>query len=165
MLLDLLNWGTCAFYLGNLEKALELYTEAQTKAPNDYRSYLNLADTYFWLGDRQKAQLHYQKALELLEANPHPQRYWRDRARILAHLGRLEDAVLAAQKGFEENPNRNWNAFVVAEVAALAGDKTSMMAYTRKALQLRAPKAWFAGPEFAPYRNMPEFQALFKASP
>ncbi|MFZ5805506.1 MAG: protein kinase domain-containing protein [Acidobacteriota bacterium] len=165
LLLDLLNWGTCAFYLGNLEKALELYTEAQTKAPNDYRSYLNLADTYFWLGDRQKAQLHYQKALELLEANPHPQRYWRDRARILAHLGRLEDAVLAAQKGFEENPNRNWNAFVVAEVAALAGDKTSMMAYTRKALQLRAPKAWFAGPEFAPYRNMPEFQALFKASP
>lgn len=165
LLSDLFNWGTCTFYQGKLEKALELYTQAKAKAPNDYRSYLNLADTYFWLGDRQKAQLHYQKALELLEANPHPQRYWRDRARILVHLGRLEDAVLSAQKGFEENPNRNWNAFVVAEVAALAGDKTSMMAYTRKALQLRAPKAWFAGPEFAPYRNMPEFQALFKASP
>ncbi|MFN3412478.1 MAG: protein kinase domain-containing protein [Thermoanaerobaculum sp.] len=165
LLSDLFNWGTCTFYQGKLEKALELYTQAKAKAPNDYRSYLNLADTHFWRGDTQQAQLFYQKALELLEANPHPQRYWRDRARILAHLGRLEDAVLAAQKGFEENPNRNWNAFVVAEVAALAGDKTSMLAYSRKALELRAPKQWFSGPEFAPYRNMPEFRALFKASP
>lgn len=163
-LVDLFNWGTCAFYQGNLAKALEIYTRAREKAPNDHRSFLNLADTHFWLGHKDEAQKLYTKALELLEANPNPRRYSRDKARILAHLGRLEDAVLAAQKALEENPNRNWNVFVVAEVAALAGDKTTMLAYARKALELRAPRQWFSGPEFAPYRQMPEFQALFRAT-
>lgn len=163
-LLDLFNWGTCTFYLGNLSKALELYMKAQAQAPGDYRSYLNLADTYFWLGHHEQARAHYQKALDLLEANPHPRRYWADKAHILAHLGNLEEAVWAAQKNVAEFPNRNWNLFVAAEVAALAGDKTSMLAYSRKALELRAPRQWFSGPEFAPYRQLPEFQALLSGA-
>lgn len=161
-LLDLLNWGTCAFYQGNLAKALEIYTRAREKAPNDYRCLLNLADTNSWLGREQEARKLYARALELLEANPHPRRYWSDKAHILAHLGRLEEAVLAAQKNVAENPGRNWNVFVAAEVAALAGDKTSMLAYTRRALELHAPRQWFSGPEFAPYRDLPEFQALLR---
>ncbi|MCS7181976.1 MAG: protein kinase [Thermoanaerobaculum sp.] len=159
-LLDLNNWGTCAFYKGDLPKALELFTQAREKAPRDHRPHVNLADTYLWLGKREEAQKLYRQALELLEASPHPRTYWGQKARILAHLGRFEEAVLAAQKNLEVNPNRNWDVFVVAEVAALAGDKTTMMAYARKARQLGAPAAWFAGPEFATYRQLPEFQAL-----
>lgn len=162
LLSDLFNWGTCTFYKGNLQQALEIYTQAKAKAPGDHRSYLNLADTYFWLGQHGQAQAHYQKALELLEATPHPRRYWADKAHILAHLGKLEEAVWAAQKNVAEFPNRNWNLFVAAEVAALAGDKTSMLAYSRKALELRAPKQWFSGPEFATYRQLSEFRALFQ---
>lgn len=161
LLSDLFNWGTCTFYLGNLQQALEIYRQAQARAPGDHRTYLNLADTHFWLGNREQAVALYQKALHLLEANPHPRRYWSDKAHILAHVGKLEEAVWAAQKNVAEFPNRNWNLFVAAEVAALAGDKTSMLAYSRKALELRAPKQWFSGPEFAPYRQLPEFRALF----
>lgn len=164
-LLDLLNWGTCSFYRGHLAKALELYQQARDKAPNDHRTYLSLADTHLWLGREQEAKSLYTKALELLEANPMPRRYWRDKARILAHLGRLEEAVLAAQKNLEENPDRSWNVFVAAEVAALAGDKTSMLAYARRALELRAPQQWFFGPEFSRYRDLPEFRALFQTKP
>ncbi len=161
LLSDLYNWGTCTFYQGNVQQALQIYMQALARAPDDHRSHLNVADSHFWLGNHQEARAHYQKALELLEANPHPRRYWADKAHILAHLGRFEEAVWAAQKNVSERSNRNWNLFVAAEVAALAGDKTSMLAYSRKALELGAPKQWFSGPEFAPYRQLPEFRALF----
>jgi tetratricopeptide (TPR) repeat protein len=163
-LLDLLNWGTCAFYAGQLDKAQELYEKATALAPNDPRPWANLADTFLWQGKQSQAQEHFRKALQLLEARPLPNRtdlY----PHLLAHVGRLEEAILAAQKAVAEAPNRNWNLFVAAEVAALAGDKVSMLAYAKRALELRAPQAWFAGPEFAPYRALPEFQALLAGKP
>ncbi len=164
-LLDLLNWGTCAFYGGNLKGALEIYTQGVSRAPSDPRPHANLADTHYWLGNRDEAQKLYAKALELLEKTPNSSRYWELKAHLLAHLGHFEEAILAAQKALTQNPNRSWENFVAAEVAALAGDRTTMLAYARKARELRAPQAWFSGPEFAPYRDLPEFRRLLAAKP
>jgi len=159
-LLDLLNWGTCAFYAGDLAKAESLYRKAAEQAPQDPRPWANLGDVYLWRGDQEQARAFHAKALALLEARPLPSRsdlY----PHLLAHLGRLEEAIVAAQQAVAAAPHRNWNLFVAAEVAALAGDKTSMLAWAKKALEHRAPRAWFGGPEFAPYRSLPEFRALF----
>ena len=159
-LVDLLNWGTCAFYAGDLAKAEVLYRKAGEQAPQDPRPWANLGDVFLWRGEREQAQAFYAKALALLEAWPMPTRsdlY----PHLLAHLGRLEDAIVAAQRAVAAAPERNWNLFVAAEVAAIAGDKTSMLAWAKKALERRAPHAWFAGPEFAPYRETPEFRRLF----
>lgn len=159
-LLDLLNWGTCAFYTGDLPKALGLYQEAAKQAPQDPRPWANLGDTYLWSGQGKQAQEHYLKAYELLRKRPSADRPAFS-AHLLAHLGRFEEAVLEAQKAVAAAPNRSWNLFVAAEVAALAGDKVTMLAYARRARELAAPKQWLSGPEFAPYRSLPEFQALF----
>lgn len=158
--LDLLNWGTCAFYAGDLLKARDLYQQATERVPQDPRPWANLGDTYLWLGQKAEARWHYLKAHQLLKQQPAAARP-EFSAHLLAHLERFEEAVLEAQKAVAAAPNRNWNLFVAAEVAALAGDKISMLAYAKRARQLLAPKQWFDGPEFAPYRNLPEFQALF----
>ncbi len=163
-LLDLLNWGTCAFYGDKLEQAEKLYRLALERAPSDPRPWANLADTYLWQGRQKEAREHYARALELLAQRLVPT-HSALHPHILAHLGRLEEAVIKAQEAVAAAPNRNWNLFVAAEVAALAGDKVSMLAFAKRALALAAPKAWFNGPEFAPYWSLPEFQALFAGPP
>ncbi|MGQ9495089.1 MAG: protein kinase domain-containing protein [Thermoanaerobaculaceae bacterium] len=158
--LHLLNWGTCAFYGGDLKKAAHIYQQACELAPEDPRPWSNLGDAYLWLGDEPTAKKHFQKAYKLLQKQPSAARP-ELLAHVLAHLNLFQEAVLQAQKAVAAAPDRNWNLFVAAEVAALAGDRVSMLAYAKRARELAAPKQWFQGPEFAPYQSLPAFQALF----
>ena len=62
------NTGTMYFYLGDYERAIERYINAANLAPNDYKMWGNLADAYFFKGNREQvADVAYKRAIDLAE--------------------------------------------------------------------------------------------------
>jgi len=163
---DLTNLGNAVFFQGRYGEAIELYKKASALAPNDPLPVANLADGLWAAGDRAGAVEAYRRALALCEGQLQAGRRTRTlldlRARCLAHLGRGEEAVLAAQDAIKEFPDNPETVFVAALVAAINGDATTCLAWTRRAIERGAPRAWFAGPEFDRLRDVPAFRTLLE---
>ncbi len=161
---DLTNLGNAVFFQGRWAEAIDLYRRASALAPNDPLPIANLADALWAAGDRAAAAQEYQRGLALCERQLASGRRTRTlldlRARCLAHLGRGEEAVLAAQDAIREFPDNPETTFVAALVAAINGDETTCLAWTRRAIELGAPRAWFAGPEFERLAGKASFRAL-----
>jgi eukaryotic-like serine/threonine-protein kinase len=166
--MDMMNLGTVLFFENRFEEAADLYRKAEEKAPEDPSPPSNVGEALLRLGKPAEAKASFQRALALadkqLASGSRTRSLLNVRARALAYLGRGPEAVLAAQEGLREYPDNPDTVFVAALVAAITGDETSCMAWTQKALELHAPKAWFSGPEFDRLRANPQFAALFSAS-
>lgn len=76
------NLATVYYYLGRYRQAIELYKAAVLAEPDNAEMHGNLADSYRQLGMLDDALLHYQKAVELLQAS-------QPRARSLAFLAKF----------------------------------------------------------------------------
>ncbi len=165
---DLVNLGNAVFFQGRYQEAAALYQRASALAPNDPLPVANLADALLVLGRHAEAQAAYRRALALcteqLEAGRRTRTLLDLRARCLAHLGFGEQAVLAVQEAIREFPDNPETVFVAALVAAINGDDTSCLAWTRRAIQLNAPRAWFATPDFDRLQANPTFRELVGAA-
>ena len=51
--------------MGNLDKAIELFTEAANLDPDYAETYNNLGFAYFMKGDRERAKYYFNKVLEI----------------------------------------------------------------------------------------------------
>jgi tetratricopeptide (TPR) repeat protein/TolB-like protein/predicted Ser/Thr protein kinase len=162
------NIGECVFYQGRYAEAADLFRRAAEKAPNKPLYISNWADAYEWGGDDARAIPIYARALAVcdaqLAAGLHDAQLRSTRAICLAHLGRGPEAVIEAEDAIQEKPADSYSAFVAALVAALAGERNACLAWSRKAIELHAPPAWFRGPEFSKMRRDPAFTALLPAA-
>ncbi|MFZ5785985.1 MAG: protein kinase domain-containing protein [Acidobacteriota bacterium] len=167
--LDLSNLGTCLLYLGRADEAVPTFERASRESPDDLLIRASLGDALLWSGRRDEALEHYAAALIMAEAQAAEGEaiayVQATRAVCLAHLGRGTEAVIAVTDALREAPDDSYTVFVAALVAAVAGDETAALAWTRKAVELHAPKAWFSGPEFAGLRGDPAFGAALGGRP
>ncbi|MGE5236546.1 MAG: protein kinase domain-containing protein [Acidobacteriota bacterium] len=163
--IDLANLGTALFYQHKMKDAISVYQRATAADPEDPISRCNLGDAYLWSGDERAARQHYAQALamcdRLLGAGQDDPTITETRAICLAHLGRGPEAILAAGAVLREQPDDPYALFVAALVASVAGDESSALAWTGRALERGAVPVWFSGPEFAAMRGKPAFAALF----
>jgi tetratricopeptide (TPR) repeat protein/TolB-like protein/predicted Ser/Thr protein kinase len=165
---DLVNLGNAVFFQGRYQEAAELYQRATTLATSDPLPIANLADALLVQGRQQEAAQAYRRALALcteqLDAGRRTRTLLDLRARCLAHLGLGEQAVLAVQEAIREFPDNPETVFVAALVAAINGDDTSCLAWTRRAIQLHAPRGWFATPDFHRLQANPAFRELLDSA-
>jgi len=162
---DLVNIGNCVFFQGRFADAEELYAEAAAALPHDPLPVANLADARLYGEGAAAARDVYARALEVCENRLAGQtRRWgllRIKARCLANLGRSREATAVINEELARYPDNPEAVFVAALVAALAGDRSSCLSWTQRALALAAPPIWFGGPEFAALRADREFRRLF----
>jgi eukaryotic-like serine/threonine-protein kinase len=162
---DLINVANCEYFEGRFLEAASGYREAAAAAPANPLPLANLADAELAAGDTATARSTYARALVLCDRQLASGRRTRialfSRARCLAQLDRSSEAQLTIEEALRRFPGNPETTFMAALVAALGGNRTSCIAWTRQSLTLHAPPAWFGGPEFATMRREQAFAALF----
>jgi tetratricopeptide (TPR) repeat protein len=81
--------------------------------------------------------------LEAAERDPDPDALLTVRAQALAHLGRTEEAVAAAQRALRLSPDNPQVHYESALVFALLGDDASALWNARRALAGGIDRRWF----------------------
>jgi serine/threonine-protein kinase len=161
---DLTNLGLVRFLLGRYQDAVADYRRALALEPGHLAVTLNLADAEMALGRREVAAGLYRQVIATLDereraAPPSPgERALR--AQCLAQLGEGRKAVEIVLEALQASPEDADVAFQAALVFALAGERASALALTRKALDLGYQPRWFAIPPFEGLRSDPEFRKL-----
>lgn len=163
------NLGNCLYYQDRFAEAADSYRRALALVPTNCVAMRNLGDALQALGDREGARSWYEKALATAEdaraLGMRSRQTLETRAVCLAQLGRREDAARAADEVMRANPYHPASFYTAALVAAVAGDRASALAWTRRALAANAPPLWFTSPEFAAVAADPAFAALFASCP
>ena len=168
---DMVRLGTALVYEGRYEEAAGVLDHAVQEAPEDVDAHLWLAEALLAAGRKEAAQDGFARTLALVQAGDQGPltelRLRMDRALCLANLGRGPDAVMEVHTLLDLDPGDPRAALTAAAVAAVSGDDSAALDFTRRALELRAAPAWFSRPEFARLKDRPAFAALLapRASP
>jgi serine/threonine-protein kinase len=147
---DLSNLGVAHLLLGHHGAAADSFRRAFALAPASPAAALNLADAEWLQGRRPEAEALYHQVLDLAAHDPAPT-FWQTltiRAQALAHLGRAQEAVAAAQQALQTAPGNPQVAYEAALVYALAGDTASARVNADKALAGGYDRRWFGFPWF-----------------
>ncbi|HEY5647238.1 MAG TPA: tetratricopeptide repeat protein [Pseudomonadales bacterium] len=147
------NLGSAYYWSGELDKAVDMYSEAVRLHPEDFRWWSSLGDAQLLLGSAD-ARASFERALEQtgqeLSINPDNRVADVGRAPILAALGDSEKAraILDRERAvIEHNPEL---AYVAAVAAARLGDADRAIAYLDAARDLGYPDILIhADPSFA----------------
>jgi len=148
---DLSNLGVAHLLLGHYDAAADGFRRAFALAPASPAAALNLADAEWLQGRRPEAEALYHQVLDLVARDPAPT-FWQTltiRAQALAHLGRAQEAVAAAQQALQTAPDNPQVAYEAALVYALAGDTASARVNAEKALAGGYDRRWFGFPWFS----------------
>jgi Flp pilus assembly protein TadD len=159
------NLATAYFFLGNLNRAEELYRRAVALDPDNATLHRNLGDLQLRQDRRAEAVASYRRALALVEraarAEHHPAGLPLERAVLEAKVGDCDRALPAAETLWEAMPRSAQVSHDLAQVWALCGERESAL----EALEL-AVEAGLAGElirqedEFRSLRDLPRFRAL-----
>jgi len=125
-------------------KALRVYEQLRTMAPNDEIARLNLVQLNLRLGQTNKANVELDNFLSLLNSHGQEQDAGNFLRRIVEEnpdylLGRRRLAELYQQNGQREESIREWNK--VGELLVAAGDREGAKAAVRAILALNPPNA------------------------
>ncbi|MGV8040293.1 MAG: protein kinase [Thermoanaerobaculaceae bacterium] len=156
--------GCCQLLLGTPDRAVETFTGVAASRPDDPEPLLWLGTARLWSAQTASAATIFADALALSERHlagrPHSPRLRRMHALALAYLGRPSDAILELHEALRVLPEHAALQLDAARVYALAGDLAAGLAWSRRAVELGAPREWLTGPEFAALRQDPDFRAL-----
>jgi tetratricopeptide (TPR) repeat protein/tRNA A-37 threonylcarbamoyl transferase component Bud32 len=163
------NLGTAYYYLGRPEEAISAYKIAVEEAP-DFPSYKrNLAEAYEKLGNKDKANEWYEKAIgdcdRALAGDAWKVEFAIDRAFCRAKLGRLDEARREIAEALVRAPQNMYLLYAAAQVHALAGDPEQAYGLVRRAVAAGYPRKEFRrDASFQAFHGDPEFLAILTAS-
>lgn len=159
------NLGTAYFYLKQYTAAIEADEKAVGMHPNDEVVVGNLADAYFWSGQKKKAMETYARAISLgvkeLEVNPRDSDVLGDLARYCAKMGdnSLADHYITRALSIDKSNPQLLYSYVIVRLA----DKKPKLAMEelRSAFQKGySPQQARLDPELSALQTDPEFQEL-----
>lgn len=161
------NLGVALMMLGEFEACMEPFSQAVSLSPESATDRLNLGDTFKLLGRAEESQEQYHKVLELSENEPNPDdpAILTLRAQAMAHLGRDAQAVAAARRALQQDPENPGLLFEAALVFSLVGEHLSAINCAEQALDAGFQRRWFELPWFDPLLEYPEFRERMEASP
>lgn len=150
------NIGTLLFYQQQYLKASQHFALAVELKPDNYQLWGNLADSYRWAGQQDKARHSYQQAIRLvnllLEKSPRLQNARLRLGLYLAKSGQHRQALQElAAAGELHKPQQLINA---AQILEISGEREAATSHLQKALQL--------GYEFTSLETEPEFKQLLQ---
>ena len=159
------NLGTAYFRQRRFAEAVPVYEQAFKLAPNDYRVAGNLADAYYWAGQKTQAAAGYQRAIQLAreaaKVNPKDSTPRLLLAKDHAMLGHRTEAQRELDLAFKATPNDPEAFFYAALVHNQLGDHEAALDWLQKAVQhgYSLPEIKNAV-ELDNLRQNPKFQAL-----
>ncbi len=137
------NLGTAYFYLGHRTDAVSMFQKAVDLSPNDALAVGNLADSYRWAGDKDKAKAMYDRAIALalkaLGVNPQDANSAGNLASFYAKNGDSKKGLDFIRRARTIDPNNNDLMYKEAVVDTIAGQQTEALASLRAALQKGYP--------------------------
>ncbi|MGB2621445.1 MAG: tetratricopeptide repeat protein, partial [Candidatus Acidiferrum sp.] len=159
------NLGTAYFYLKRYNESVPMFEKAVEMDPDDARYVGNLADAYRWSGQRDKANVTYDKAISLaykqLEVNPRNSDTMGSLALYYAKKGDSAQALNFARRARSINKEDVGLVYIQAVVEALAGHAEDSLKTLREALRRGyAVEEAQNDPELASLQSRPEFPKL-----
>jgi len=137
------NLGTAYFYLGHRTDAVSMFQKAVDLSPNDALAVGNLADSYRWSGDKDKAKAMYERAIALalkaLRVNPQDAGTLGNLAFFYAKNGDSKKGLDFIRRARSIDANDNDLMYKEAVVDTIAGQQTEALASLRAALQKGYP--------------------------
>jgi serine/threonine-protein kinase len=165
---DLTNLGLVHLLLGRPAEAAAEFGRALQIEPAHLTVMLDLADAEQALGHRRQADELRRQVLAALETKEHGASLLplerTLRAQCLAYLGDGRKAVEIALGALQESPADADVVYQSALVMAVAGERASALALSRKALSLGYQTRWFQVPAFDSLRSDPAFRELLAQS-
>jgi serine/threonine-protein kinase len=159
------NLGTAYFYLRRYPDAVSMFEKAVEMNPNDEAFVGNLADAYRWSGQREKANVTYDKAIALayktLAVNPRNSDTLGSLALYYAKKDMPAQALSFARRARSINQDDVSLVYTEAVVEALAGHHDEAMRVLREALRRGySVQEAKSDPELGRLQSRPEFVKL-----
>jgi serine/threonine protein kinase/tetratricopeptide (TPR) repeat protein len=161
------NLGTSFFYLKRYSESVQMFQKAVEMSPNDETFVGNLADSYRWAGQKDKANATYDQAIGLaykqLQVNPRDSSALGHMALYNAKKGDVAQANDFIKRARTIDPSDVYLIYTAAIVATIGNDQKAAFVALRSALQKGFATADMeADPEFTSLHEKPEYQALLK---
>ncbi len=164
------NLGTTEFFLGRYAEASRDFEKAVALTPERYDGWADLADAYYWSGQRGMARIAYERAIRLARSdlqinarNPSA------RARLAVCLARNEDRAGAREQIgqalalSQQDPRVFYDAAIVA---SMGGDADQTWNWIARAVDAGGPLVQIRHePQFASLRKDPKFQQTLQRKP
>jgi tetratricopeptide (TPR) repeat protein len=144
------NLGLTRMLLGNYAGAAADLRIAHERRPKSVAVLLNLADAEGLAGNTAVSHDVYRRTIGLVEASANAGR-WDSRLRVaqcLAHVGRHEEALVAAREGIDAAPENSEALYMASLVYALTGSRDSALVLAGRALEKGMQPRWFSFPWF-----------------
>ncbi len=144
----LANLGTAELLAGRYQDATTHFRQVLELVPGYAPAMLGLGDALTLAGDSAAGTRLYSQLLRATDAASADPEIVGSRAQALAHLGRNQEAVAAAQEEIRRVPDDPFAAFSAALVYAVVGERNSCVGQARRALQLGLNPRWLDLPWF-----------------
>jgi serine/threonine-protein kinase len=159
------NLGTAYFYLKRYNDSVPMFEKAVQMSPNVEELTGNLADAYRWSGQREKANVTYDKAIALaykeLAVNPRNSDTMGSLALYYAKKGMPAQALNFIQHARSINKEAVDLVYTAAVVEALANHPDNALKLLREAFERGyAVQEARSDPELDSLRKRPEFEKL-----
>jgi serine/threonine protein kinase/tetratricopeptide (TPR) repeat protein len=161
------NLGSAYFFLKQYAQAAEMFGKAVELNPNDTSMTVNLADSYRFSGQKDKAHATYQQAVSLgykeLQTNPQNSDVMAQIALCYANLGDAQQADTFIKKARAIDKSSLDYVYDQVEIYALLGNTKDALAALKEALEKHYPaEAVAADPNVDSLHSNPEFNDLIK---
>jgi tetratricopeptide (TPR) repeat protein/TolB-like protein len=161
------NLGTAYFFLKQYPQAAEMFEKAVELNPNDTSMAVNLADSYRFSDQKDKAHATYQQAVSLgykeLQTNPQNSDVMAQVALCYANLGDAQQADAFIKKARAIDKTSLDYVYDQAEIYALLGNSKDALSALKEALEKHYPaEAVAADPNVDSLHSNPEFNDLIK---
>ena len=161
------NLGTTFFFHKRYAEAAPGFEKAVELEPQHQDALGNLADSYRWAGEKQKAADTYNKAIALasrdLQVNPRDASTMADLALYYAKTGRTSQGLQYIKRARAIAPTDIGYIYFEGVVQCLAGNTGESLASLRTALEKGYPvREAINDPEFDGLRSHPDFQRVIQ---
>ena len=162
------NLGTAYFFLKRYDEAVKTFEKAVEMSPKDEQLMGNLADSYRWSGQKDKAVETYNRAINLgyaqLQVNPRNSGVMGDLALYYAKKGDGPQAEQYIRQARTIDPSDLQLLSDEIEIYSLNDKPADALKSLREAFQKGySPEEAQNDPELAKIKNLPEFQKLVSA--
>ena len=162
------NLGTSYFFLRRYADAVDMYEKAVQRTSGDEQLWGNLGDSYRWMGQSEKAQSAYKRAITFAKIGPdaNSAAVLGDIGLLYAKMGDQAHAMQYTLSARAKSPNDLNLIYSEGQAYVLLGEPTKAMPALRQAVAKGYPclEVW-DDPELAKMRSLPEFAKLCKTSP